>query len=959
MNDSTLTCQNELRRQKVRKHSLNGFDYLEVKLFERDGRPKPRPTLRVYFLGKAPHQKIEPQNVRIEGGRRIPGREIHAIEVDIQRNDDPELDDSLLVTLNRSGDFSAYTFRLAEVDKFGRPSDSPFPGFDPRYSSLQFNFNADCPSDLDCQTELSCPPKKREQPDINYLGKDYATFRQLILDRLSLVMPDWRERHVPDLLIALVEVLAYTGDYLSYYQDAVSTEAYLDTARQRISVRRHVRLVDYPMHEGCNARAWVSIDTDSDISLIPEDLFFITGQNDVLGLGSNILTAEEFRSVPSGSYEVFEPLVAKPNDPIKLYEAHSEIYFYTWDDKECCLPQGATSATLEDAWLIPEDSNSKQGQHDYQYEPKEEIHRREQEPTKNANQPQSQKRPRKLHLQPGDIIIFEEVIGPKTGDRDDADPSHRHAVRLTAVTPDEDKLADPAVPIVQIEWAEEDALPFSLCISTIGPGPKCELLQNISVARGNVVEVDNGLRLDDEPLGMVESEQTRIFCEREGQPSETFVIPRRFRPTLDNKSLTFSQALRPNDPASRRLTQDPRQAVPQISLKAFPGIRFDEDEYTALFQSGDLKDPTRLIAVLRAAQSPRARYLRGLLSSRMLKLLPAPDESAPAPPNLVQQLVAELSELVVEWTPQRDLLSSTALEQHFVVELDNEGVAHLRFGDGELGKMPTAGTDFSATYRVGNGISGNVGAEAITHIVFRETTLSGVALRPRNPLPAQGGIDPELLAEVKLFAPHAFRDTIERAITADDYAQITEREFSGKVQRSRASLRWTGSWYQARVAVDPFGTDEADRSLLNAIAGGLYPYRRMGHDLVVEPADYVPLVVELAVCVKSHYLRGHVHAALLKLLSNRMLFDGRLGFFHPDNLSFGDGVYLSKLVAAVQSVEGVEGVDVNVLRRQFELPNREIENGILPLDTAEIAQLDNDPSFPERGILTLAMRGGR
>ena len=73
-------------------------------------------------------------------------------------------------------------------------------------------------------------------------------------------MPDWRERHVPDLGIALVELLAYVGDHLSYYQDAVATEAYLDTARQRISVRRHARLVDYPMHEGCNARAWVFVD---------------------------------------------------------------------------------------------------------------------------------------------------------------------------------------------------------------------------------------------------------------------------------------------------------------------------------------------------------------------------------------------------------------------------------------------------------------------------------------------------------------------------------------------------------------------------------------------------------------------------------------------------------------------------------------------------------------------------
>jgi hypothetical protein len=41
--------------------------------------------------------------------------------------------------------------------------------------------------------------------------------------------------------IALVELLAYVGDQLSYYQDAVANEAYLETARQRISVKRHTR----------------------------------------------------------------------------------------------------------------------------------------------------------------------------------------------------------------------------------------------------------------------------------------------------------------------------------------------------------------------------------------------------------------------------------------------------------------------------------------------------------------------------------------------------------------------------------------------------------------------------------------------------------------------------------------------------------------------------------------------
>ncbi len=88
-------------------------------------------------------------------------------------------------------------------------------------------------------------------------------------------MPDWRERHVPDVGIMLVELLAYAGDQLSYYQDAVAAEAYLDTARQRISVRRHSRLVDYLMHEGCNARAWVTIGSTVDVPAIPAgNLYF-------------------------------------------------------------------------------------------------------------------------------------------------------------------------------------------------------------------------------------------------------------------------------------------------------------------------------------------------------------------------------------------------------------------------------------------------------------------------------------------------------------------------------------------------------------------------------------------------------------------------------------------------------------------------------------------------------------
>src|SRR5215471_14554395 len=76
-------------------------------------------------------------------------------------------------------------------------------------------------------------------------------------------MPGWQEKHVPDIGVMLTELLASVGDQISYQQDAVATEAYLGTARQRISLRRLGVLVDYAMHDGCNARAWVQLQVNA------------------------------------------------------------------------------------------------------------------------------------------------------------------------------------------------------------------------------------------------------------------------------------------------------------------------------------------------------------------------------------------------------------------------------------------------------------------------------------------------------------------------------------------------------------------------------------------------------------------------------------------------------------------------------------------------------------------------
>jgi len=161
------------------------------------------------------------------------------------------------------------------------------------------------------------------------------------------------------------------------------------------------------------------------------------------------------------------------------------------------------------------------------------------------------------------------------------------------------------------------------------------------------------------------------------------------------------------------------------------------------------------------------------------------------------------------------------------------------------------------------------------------------------------------------------------------------------------------------VAIDPLGTDEADQILLDEVAANLEPFRRIGHDLKVVSARYVPLDIVMTVCVQPHILRGHVKAALLDVFSNRILANGKPGFFHPDNLTFGQGIAMSKLVAMAQAVSGVRSVEVTTLQRLFDPSVGEQGQEFLFIGPTEIAQLDNDPSFPEHGKIKFKMEGGR
>jgi len=893
MSVAAESCGLDQRREAVRQSPLLGVDYVEVSPLQT--------SLEVFFLGRAP-KTLNPANIVITGGAAV-----SITSLRVKRERDLTLDDWMEITLDHPGDASIYTLSLVQTDDSGAQTDMPLAGCDPIYASARFSFKAACPTDADCAASHVCPPPARTAPPIDYLAKDYASFRQLILDRLAQTLPEWTETHIPDVGVMLVDLLAYVGDQLSYYQDAVATEAYLGTARRRISVRRHARLVDYRMHEGCNARAWVVITAQAaECVLDPTSVFF--GAAFPGGPPPGILQPADFAKAPAGSVTVFEPLVTDPAQPLTMRGAHNEIRFYTWGDCACCLPTGATCATLAD---YAEDDET---------------------------------RARVLTLSPGDILILEEVLGPRTGAAADADPSHRKAVRLTEVTPDADPLYDAEQggrPVLRIAWCAEDALTFPLCLSAVMPAPDCDCREGISVARGNVVLVDQGATLPPESLGTVPIDTSAASCPTDCSPATVTLTPGWFRPTLGHAPLTFAQPLPGCICAAPVVLQDPREALPEVTLTS----------------------------VIEGPGGPVA----------------------------------------TTWASAYDLLDSGPDDARFVVEMDDGGVAHLRFGNGDEGRQPDAGARFTASYRIGNGPSGNVGPETICYVIFRETTEGTGALTPRNPLAATGGTVPEAVADVRMVAPYAFRDVPERAITTDDYATLARdnaRRLAARpklsqpapspppalprqaqeeeppepaplppdlclipfipLQNARGTLCWNGSWYEARVALDPDGTESADPELLAEVAAYLAPYGRIGYDLAITGASYAALDLGLSICVKPLYLRAQVEALLRQRLGTGVLPDGAPALFNPDSLTFGQAVYLSPIIAAAQTIPGV--MEVQVTRLDVLVPGRPPPttrpdsvpaSGMLALAPSMIARLDQDPNHPENGRLTLLLRGGR
>ena len=744
---------------------------------------------------------LNPRSYSLSGGQRLFPRVLEARMHNPPGTPPDLLSRRILLQLNQTGDFSIYTLFVSGA------------GIDPFFASRKLRFRLACDDAFDCRPPAAVvTPEPDLQVVIDYLAKDYSSFRQALLDFIPTRLPDWTERSEADIGMMLLELFAATADTLSYMQDRVANEAFLASATQRRSVAGHLDLIGYQMDQGAAAHTWLQFRVNSTQTLASQP-------------GLRVSNRPLRDNEPVIVFETHGRLTMRPE--------HNEMPVFNWGNQKCCLPRTALSATLQGEFS---------------------------------------------RLQTGDYILLDDGQG------------HRDVVRLIAKPEIVEIGVSPPSRLTTIRWSIATPLHHEFCADKI-------------VASGNLMLATHGETVDETLRDLSPEEQAELSSEL----------------------------------AERRPDQVPRE---RLRLSSAP-LAFLDPETVALFQP--VKSPQKKIkpAGAKLVSDFLAREAGGK-STLELRV-----EGFPNP-----------------WSEQRSLLDSRADDQVFRLEVDDLGEATVVFGDGVFGLRPDETTTVEARYRVGGGSIGNVAAESLIEPRPRTSENISWLVSVTNPLPAMGGRDLESRDHARRIAPATFQKPLVAVTEADYRDAALEFELGGKkpIQNAKANFRWTGSWLTLTLAVDPRGTDDSIEQLRQPLLDYIDTRRLAGYDLEVIGAIYIPVELAIEFCVKPGFIPADVQEAIELALSDSLLPDGTKGLFHPDNFSFGDYLYVSRIFAAVMAVAGVESATITRLARLHAArpdqdTKRNLQQGFLIVGGDQIIRLDNDRNFPENGTLFVRAKG--
>jgi hypothetical protein len=763
----------------------------------------------------------------------------------------------LRIVTQQPGDFSRYRLHIADTS--GK--------LDPYFNDVDFTFKANCPSDLDCATPThECPPETPVDFPINYLARDFNSFRQALVDFASERYPAWQDRLEADQGMMLLELMSALGDEFAYYQDRVAREAALETATQRRSLRRLARLVDYQVHDGLGASTWLDFTVIADGTISAGTPIWETVNPAEPDAAKRLAASRSVFEVGHGLQDGHVTYITTGLVSFNLRLGANEFAPYSWDEDQTCLSVGSTSLHIK-------------GHHAADL------------PLEDLTNPDL----------PGKWVLL------RTSPADASIPARAWMVRLIKIENQLDPVFNlPAgAPITYLEWEAAQATPFELEYESL-------------VVRGNLVPATAG-----------ETMRSQFQIEPQTPPGLSTHVQaiERQGPLL-------------NDPPPRS-AEEADDAVDTELSPAFLLSLSGSDERAVTWR-GDTTDESapevRVFETTGGGNKEWAwkRAFLGAISSQSTDTHFMLDDG--------------LWERVAGY---RRIDESGKVQEHIHRDYATGKGSTVRFGDGEFGQPPARGATFNVVYRLGNGRSDNVATGSL--IDFDPAALNFVTA-VTNPIDVGNAIDPQSDTEIRQLAPEEFRALTYHAVRSEDYAEAVER--LDWVQRAGAQFRWTGSWLTLFATPDPENSFELTSDQRTDLQAQLDRFRLAGREAYGVDPKFVTIDLRINVCIEPTSYRGEVEATLLEVLFGKSGLRPVVGFFSPDNFTFGTALDRAKLEATIQAVSGVRAVEEICIRRRGWFGWRQFAETAYEVAADEIIRIENNRLLPERGAVRLLTHGG-
>ena len=366
------------------------------------------------------------------------------------------------------GDYSTYTLSTTAAGLVP-PADALPQAMDPLFNRLPFKFRPGC-FNLDCAPTWESSPPPAPAPSIDYLARDYDTFRHVLMAEMAKRVPGWQATSEADLDQVLIDLIAAQADELADHHDRVIAERAITSARKRVSLARHARLVDYHLHHGNQASTWVAVIASGTATDLPA---FGTDPGGNLDEWA-VWTGSDWRDPE-------EVVFALPHDGPRwrrrVFDAINELRLYTWGDTVTALEEGATTADLTIGGSTGEPDAI-----------------RLEDLLNHASGLQSTV-PSEADVDTSvDTLLIEEALNPATGTVNGRNIARRQALRLIPLggpEPRAVRMQDPVTGdwFVRVRWVADDALTQNFCFVCDLGGT---LVRDLTVFHGNLLRVTQG-----------------------------------------------------------------------------------------------------------------------------------------------------------------------------------------------------------------------------------------------------------------------------------------------------------------------------------------------------------------------------------------------------------------------------------------------------------------------------------